>query len=125
MLFLPLTFLTGVSLNWSELWQASHLLGQRLLETEVSSYLQLATLAAQGKKLAIGPCWWSATPCAASPIWPPWEYLSAAWWACVPSRRADILSISWKALWAATLATLMIGSVAGLYDTGNPAILGR
>ncbi|MBD2018570.1 nucleoside:proton symporter, partial [Leptolyngbya sp. FACHB-36] len=30
-LFLPLTFLTGVSLNWQELWQTSVLIGRRLL----------------------------------------------------------------------------------------------
>ena len=42
----------------------------------------------------------------------------------VPQRKSEIVEIGWKALWAATLATLMIGCMAGLFDIGNPAILG-
>ena len=124
MLFVPLTFLTGVSLNWQELWQASHLLGQRLLETEVPSYLQLATLASQGKISDRTLLVVSYSLCGFAHLASMGIFVGGLI-GLVPSRRVDIISVSWKALWAATLATLMIGCVAGLYDFGNPAVLGR
>ena len=34
-LFLPFTFLTGVSLDWNELWLSSVIIGRRLLETAI------------------------------------------------------------------------------------------
>jgi len=40
-LFLPLTVLTGVSLEWQELWTASVLIGRRLFETAIPSYQML------------------------------------------------------------------------------------
>ena len=43
----------------------------------------------------------------------------------IPSRRSEVSSLGWKALWAGTLATLMTGCVAGLFDFGNPTVLGR
>ncbi len=36
----------------------------------------------------------------------------------VPSRFDEICSLTWKALWAATLATLMTGAFAGLFTLG-------
>jgi CNT family concentrative nucleoside transporter len=44
----------------------------------------------------------------------------------VPSRRSEISSLGWKSLWAATLATLMTGCIAGIFFFGDSAsILGR
>ncbi len=123
-LFLPLTFLTGVSLNWQELWQASTLIGQRLVETEIPAYLQLATLSSQkaisDRTLLVV----SYALCGFAHI-PSVGIFVGGLVSLVPSRRHDITSLGWKALWAATLATMMIGAVAGLFDTGNPAIIGR
>jgi concentrative nucleoside transporter, CNT family len=42
----------------------------------------------------------------------------------VPSRRKDISELGWKALFAGTLATMMIACLAGFYDNGNPSIMG-
>jgi CNT family concentrative nucleoside transporter len=42
----------------------------------------------------------------------------------VPSRSGEISSIAWKAMWAATLATLMTGCVAGIFDFGSPDVIG-
>ena len=123
-LFLPLTVLTGVSLKWTELWQASLLIGQRLLVTEIPSYQQLADLASQGVLSDRALLVTSYALCGFAHI-PSWGIFVGGFVSLVPSRRADITDISWKALWAATLATLMIGCIAGLYDTGNPSILGR
>ncbi|MDX2241950.1 MAG: nucleoside transporter C-terminal domain-containing protein [Leptolyngbyaceae cyanobacterium bins.302] len=123
-LFLPLTFLTGVSLKWQELWQASLLLGQRLIATEVPSYQQLGVLASQGAISDRALLVISYALCGFAHI-PSLGIFVGGFVGLVPSRRKDITSLAWKALWAATLATLMIGCIAGLYDTGNPSILGR
>ncbi len=123
-LFLPLTFLTGVSLQWSELWQASSLIGQRLLETEVPAYQHLAVLADRGlisnRTLLIV----SYALCGFAHI-PSVGIFVGGLVSLVPSRRSDIVSVGWKALWAATLATMMIGCIAGVFDVGNRAIIGR
>lgn len=123
-LFVPLTFLTGVSLNWQEIWQASLLLSQRLLETEIPPYLRLATLAEQKAISDRGLLVISYALCGFAHI-PSLGIFVGGLVSLVPSRRRDIIDLAWKALWAATLATLMIGCVAGLFDVGNPAIIGR
>lgn len=123
-LFLPLTFLTGVSLQWQELWQSSVLIGQRLILTEVPSYQQLAVLASQGVLSPRALLVVSYALCGFAHL-PSLGIFVGGLVSLVPSRRRDITELGWKALWAATLATLMIGCIAGLYDTGNPAILGK
>jgi concentrative nucleoside transporter, CNT family len=124
MLFLPLTFLTGVSLSWPDLWQASSLIGQRLLSTEIPSYIQLANLSSQGlisdRTLLVV----SYALCGFAHL-PSYGICVGGLISLVPSRRKDIAELGWKALWAATLATLMIGCVAGLFDFGSPGILGK
>ncbi|MBW4442781.1 MAG: nucleoside:proton symporter [Plectolyngbya sp. WJT66-NPBG17] len=121
-LFLPLTFLTGVSANWNEIWQASVLIGRRLLETEVPVYQQLGVLASQGTisdraLLIISYCL-----CGFAHL-PSVGIFVGGFSSLIPSRRKDLASIGWKALWAATLATLMIGCVAGVFYFGNPSVL--
>ncbi len=123
-LFMPLTFLTGVSLNPNELWQASRLIGQRLLETEIPSYLQLAALADQGVLGDRALLVVSYALCGFAHLASVGIFVGGLV-GLVPSRRKDITELGWKALWGATLATMMIGAVAGLFDLGNPAIIGR
>jgi CNT family concentrative nucleoside transporter len=123
-LFLPLTFLTGVSVNWQELWQASVLIGQRLLETEVVSYQKLAALSSQGLISQRSLLVVSYALCGFAHL-PSIGIFVGGLAALVPTRRKEISILGWKALWAATLATLMIGCIAGLFDTGNPQILGK
>jgi len=123
-LFLPLTFLTGVSLNWQELWQASMLIGRRLLETEVPAYLQLATLASQGAISDRALLVVSYALCGFAHL-PSVGIFVGGLIGLVPSRRKDIAELGWKALWAATLATMMLGCVAGMFDFGNRTIIGR
>jgi concentrative nucleoside transporter, CNT family len=45
--------------------------------------------------------------------------------ALIPSRRKDIAELGWKALFIGTLATIMIACIAGVFDTGDPGILGE
>jgi len=122
--FLPLTFLTGVSLDWSELWPASMIIGRRLLETAVPPYRTLAALSAAGEISDRTMLIVSYVLCGFAHI-PSVGIFAGGLAALVPSRRKDISAVVWKALWAATLATLMTGCIAGVFDTGNPTILGR
>jgi len=123
-IFLPLTFLTGVSLNWQELWQTSLLIGQRLIVTEIPSYFGLANLASQGVISNRALLVISYALCGFAHI-PSYGIFVGGLASLIPTRRREVATLGWKALWAATLGTLMIGCVAGLFDIGNPSILGR
>lgn len=43
--------------------------------------------------------------------------------ALAPKRRDDLASLGWRAVLAATLATLMTGCVAGIFSTGEGVTL--
>jgi CNT family concentrative nucleoside transporter len=127
-LFLPLTLLTGVSLNWNELWQSSVLIGQRLFLTEVPSYQDLAiltSLPAEARVLS------DRALLIVSYALSGFAHLASVGIfvggisALAPTRRKEIISLAWKALFAGTLATYMIACIAGVFDTGQPSILGR
>ncbi|MBD2459584.1 nucleoside:proton symporter [Oscillatoria sp. FACHB-1407] len=123
-LFLPLTVLTGVSLDWNELWQSSVLIGSRLLKTAIPSYIQLGQLAGQGamsdRAILINSYALSGFAHLASV-----GIFVGGTIALIPSRRKDISELGWKALFIGTLATIMIACVAGVFDTGDPSILGE
>ncbi|MCU0549144.1 MAG: nucleoside:proton symporter [Leptolyngbya sp. Prado105] len=121
-LFLPLTAITGVSANWNEIWEASVLIGRRLLETEVPSYQQLGVLASQGKMSDRALLITSYCLCGFAHL-PSVGIFVGGFSSLMPSRRKELASVGWKALWAATLATLMIGCVAGVFYLGNPSVL--
>ncbi len=123
-LFLPLTFLTGISLNWQELWQSSVLIGRRLLETEIPVYQQLAVLADRGAISNRALLIISYAVCGFAHL-PAVGIFVGGFVSLIPTRRRDLSELGWKALWAATLATLMIGCVAGVFASNNPTILGR
>lgn len=120
-LFLPLTFLTGVP--WDELWTASVLIGRRLLETAIPSYGALAEAASKGE---VSP----RTVLIVSYALSGFAHLASVGIfvggtiALAPSRRQDISRLGWKALLAGTLATIMIACLAGTFDNGNPSIIG-
>jgi CNT family concentrative nucleoside transporter len=123
-LFLPFTFLTGVSLDWNELWQSSVIIGRRLLETAIPPYQALAAAGAAG---SLSPRAVVIVSYALSGF----AHLASVgifvggMIALIPSRRKDISELGWKALFVGTLATLMIAAVAGtFYTPGNVSILG-
>jgi CNT family concentrative nucleoside transporter len=123
-LFLPLTFLTGVSLEWQELWTSSVLIGQRLLQTAIPPYVELARLSASGDLSDRALVIVSYVLCGFAHI-PSVGIFVGGLAGLVPERRRDISSIGWKALWAGTLATLMTGCIAGVYFYEGAAVLGR
>jgi concentrative nucleoside transporter, CNT family len=123
-LFVPLVALTGVSNRWPEIWQASTLIGARFLETEIPSYMELARLIDKGMISDRAMVIISYVLCGFAHL-PSYGIFVGGFSALIPSRRKDITELGWKALWAATLATLMIGCVAGVFYSGNASILGR
>ncbi|MBW4520466.1 MAG: nucleoside:proton symporter [Scytolyngbya sp. HA4215-MV1] len=122
-LFLPLTFLTAVSDNWDELWRSSVIIGRRLFETAIPPY---QTLGQEALKGAFSPRAILVISYALSGF----AHLASVGIfvggtiALIPSRRKDITDLGWKALFVGTLATMMIASVAGVFDNGDPSILG-
>lgn len=122
-LFLPLTVLTGVSLEWNELWTSSVIIGRRLFETAIPPYQALAAAASDGlisnRALLIVSYALSGFAHLASV-----GIFVGGTTALIPSRRKDIAELGWKALFVGTLATLMIACIAGVFDTGAPSILG-
>jgi CNT family concentrative nucleoside transporter len=124
-LFLPFTFLTGVSLDWNELWLSSVIIGRRLLETAIPPYQALAAAAADGSLsdravLIVSYALSGFAHLASVGIF------VGGTIALIPSRRKDISELGWKALFVGTLATLMIAAVSGVYFVpGNASILGE
>lgn len=123
-LFLPLTFLTGVSLEWNELWDASVLIGQRLLKTAIPPYIQLAGKSASGELSDRALVIISYVLCGFAHV-PSVGIFVGGLSGLIPARSKDISALSWKALWAGTLATLMTGCIAGFYFYEGAAVLGR
>jgi concentrative nucleoside transporter, CNT family len=123
-LFLPLTVLTGVSLDWNEIWTSSVLIGSRLLKTAIPPYQQLGQLGVQGLVS-------DRTVLIVSYALSGFAHLASVGIfvggtiALIPSRRKDIAELGWKALFIGTLATIMIACIAGVFDTGDPGILGE
>jgi CNT family concentrative nucleoside transporter len=120
-LFYPLTLLTGVPLEDS--WQASVIIGRRLLETAIPPYQSLAEAGAKGLVS-------DRTVLIVSYALSGFAHLASVGIfvggtiALIPSRRKDISELGWKALFVGTLATMMIACIAGTFDTGDTSILG-
>ena len=123
-LFVPLTFLTGISLDPQEIWQSSVLIGQRVLQTSIPPYLALARMAGTGELSDRALLIISYVLCGFAHI-PSYGIFVGGLANLAPSRRGDISALGWKALWGATLATLMTGCIAGIFfSAGNAGILG-
>ncbi len=123
LIFLPLTFFTGVSLDINELWQASILIGQRFLQTSIPPYIELGRLSKAGliddRTMLIV----SYVLCGFANI-PSIGIFVGGLSNLVPSRASEVSAIAWKAVWAATLATLMTGAMAGIFDFGSADVIG-
>ncbi|MEO1210007.1 MAG: nucleoside transporter C-terminal domain-containing protein [Cyanobacteria bacterium J06638_20] len=123
-LFLPLTVLTGVSLEWNELWASSVIIGRRLFETAIPPYQALAAAGAAGELTDRAILIVSYALSGFAHLASVGIFVGGVS-ALIPSRRRDVSAMGWKALFAGTLATLMISCVAGVfYVPGNTSILG-
>jgi len=122
-LFYPFAFLLGI--QPSDVPQAAHLLGERVILTEVVSYKDLAQMVADGavhdpRSVVI----MSYALCGFAHVASVAIFVGGTA-ALAPKRRDDLASLGGRALLAATLATLMTGCVAGIFSTGEGVLLFR
>ena len=119
-LFVPLAFLLGI--EPTDLLESARLLGGRIVLTEVWSYRQLAGTAAAG---GLGPrsvLVLSYALCGFAHFASLGIFVGGIA-ALVPSRREDLARLAFRALAGATLATLMTGALAGLFEHGAAGVL--
>jgi CNT family concentrative nucleoside transporter len=122
-IFYPFAFLLGI--HPSDVPQAAHLLGERVILTEVVSYKDLAQMVADGavhdpRSVVI----MSYALCGFAHVASVAIFVGGTA-ALAPKRRDDLASLGGRALLAATLATLMTGCVAGIFSTGEGVLLFR
>jgi CNT family concentrative nucleoside transporter len=122
--FFPLTILTGVSLDFAEIWTSSTLIGQRILQTSVPPYMELGKLSAKGLISDRAMLIVSYVLCGFAHI-PSIGIFVGGLTNMIPERASEVSSIAWKSLWAATLGTLMTGCVAGIFYFGQGSALGK
>ncbi len=109
-LFAPLAWLMG--LEWREALTGGQLLGTRLVLTEFVAYLDMAQLDAGSLSerariiMLYGLCGFASLPSLG--------ILIGGMGAMIPERRSEIVSLGFRAMIAATLATCMTGGVVGL-----------
>jgi CNT family concentrative nucleoside transporter len=120
--FYPMTALLGIPL--ADVPTAARLLGERVILTEVVSYQEMARLASAGGFVAprtvvilsYGLCGFAHVASVAIFV--------GGMATLIPSRRDELASLGWRALLAATLATLMTACVAGIFTTGEGVLMG-
>jgi len=121
--FYPLAALLGIAR--ADLAEAARLLGERVILTEVVSYQDMSQMIVGGQLsdprtvviMSYALCGFAHVASVAIFV--------GGTAALVPSRRDDLASLGFRALLAATLATLMTGCVAGIFSGGQGVILGH
>ncbi|HXU07377.1 MAG TPA: nucleoside transporter C-terminal domain-containing protein, partial [Blastocatellia bacterium] len=121
--FRPFAYLLGI--QSSDIPIAAKLLGERVILTEVVSYNDLAQLISSGGIsngrtvviLSYALCGFAHVASVAIFV--------GGTAALAPKRRDDLAALGWRALVAATLATLMTGCIAGIFSTGEGILLTR
>lgn len=119
--FYPFAALLGIAR--SDIAEAAKLLGERVLLTEVVSYQDLAQMISTGQLtdprtvviLTYALCGFTHVASIAIFV--------GGTAALAPSRRDDLASLGFRALLAATLATLMTGCVAGIFSNGAGVLM--
>ena len=103
---------------WPNWW------GERVLVTEIPGYVQLAQM------LKAGQLTYSRSPLIATYALCGFAHVGSmaiyigGFGALAPGRLGELSRMGLKALWAATLTTLITGCVAGMFALGGPSILG-
>ncbi len=117
----PLILCLG--LDPSEWPIAAHLIGERWLLTEVIAYQDLAEFASRNALSARGLLVLSYALCGFTHVASVAIFVGGTA-ALAPSRRDDLAALSWRSLWAATLATLLTGAMAGVFYYGQKGLIG-
>ncbi|MDQ3012396.1 MAG: nucleoside transporter [Acidobacteriota bacterium] len=121
--FYPFAALLGIAR--ADIAEAAQLLGERVMLTEVFSYQHMAQMMSDGQLsdprtvviLSYALCGFAHVASVAIFV--------GGTAALAPSRRDDLAGLGFRALLAATLATLMTGCVAGIFSSGQGVLLAR
>ncbi len=120
-LFRPLAWLLGIEA--ADLAAAGRLLGQRIVLTEVVSYQELGALAAAGELSPRTILVMSYALCGFAHVGG-MGIAVGGFGALARGRLEDLAGLAFRALAAATLATLLTGALAGIFFHGQAGILG-
>jgi CNT family concentrative nucleoside transporter len=118
----PLALAMGVPP--ADAWQVASLLGERVLVTEIPAYVKLAGILKEGGMA------YSRSVLVASYALCGFAHVGSVaifvggFGALVPARLGELSRLGLKALWAATLATIITGCVAGIFASGAGGLLG-
>ena len=102
---------------------AARVLGRRAVLTEIVAFQDLAELAAEGTVSRRTLLILSYALCGFAHVASVGVFVGG-FGALAPERRNDLASLGPRALLAATLATLMTGSLAGVFWRGGGGLLG-
>ena len=119
--FTPLAWLLGIAPD--DLAVAGRLLGQRLVLTEVVSYQELGVLATAREVSPRTIMVLSYALCGFAHV-AGMGIAVGGFGAMAPKRLEDLAALAFKALAAATLATLLTGALAGVFFYGQAGVLG-
>ena len=104
--------------------EVARLLGERALVTEIPAYVDLAGVLSQGKlAFARSALVTSYALCGFAHVGSVAIFVGG-FGALVPGRLGELSRLGIKALWAATLVTVMTGCVAGIFASGGDTLLG-
>ena len=118
----PLALAMGVPLP--DVGEVARLLGERALVTEIPAYVDLARLLSQDKlAFARSAMVASYALCGFAHVGSVAIFVGG-FGALVPGRLGELARLGIKALWAATLVTVMTGCVAGIFAFGGDSLLG-
>jgi CNT family concentrative nucleoside transporter len=121
-IFYPFTLLLGIP--FSEAWPIARIIGERAIVTEVTAFQDLAVLIANTPDIS------PRTVVVATYALTGFAHVASlaifvgGISALVPSRTKDLSSLGFRALLAATMATLLTATVAGLFYTGDSILMG-
>lgn len=119
--FTPLAWLLGIEA--ADVGEAARLLGQRIVLTEVVSYQEFGALAEAGRLSPRTIVVVSYALCGFAHIGG-MGIAVGGFGALAPDRRDDMADLAFRALAAATLATLLTGALAGVFYHGQEGMLG-
>jgi CNT family concentrative nucleoside transporter len=120
-LFQPIAWLLGIEA--ADLTSAGRLLGQRIVLTEVVSYQEMGVLADAGKLSPRTILVMSYALCGFAHVGG-MGIAVGGFGALARDRLEDLAGLAFKALAAATVATLLTGALAGIFFHGQAGILG-
>ena len=117
---MPIVALLGIEAG--DIPAAARILGERALLTEIVAYRSLAAQAAEEALSPRSLLILTYAVCGFSHVASVGIFVGGLG-ALAPSRRGDLAALGVRALAGSTLATIMTGSLAGVFYFGQPGIL--